>query len=163
MLLLMATSKFRSGLEERVATYLESRGIKVEYEVDKIVYEIPARQGSYCPDFLLPDGSYLETKGWFKVQDRAKHLNIKKSRPDVHIRFAFQNPHTPIYQGSQTTYASWCDHHNFSWCDAKQIPEHWLFPPANDNQKSEAITGEETNGNEQGEKSETTSGTGQED
>ena len=44
-----------------------------------------------------------------------------------------------------------------------KIPEHWLFPPANDNQKSEAITGEETNGNEQGEKSETTSGTGQED
>ena len=98
----MATSKFRSGLEERVATYLESRGIKVEYEVDKIVYEVPARQGVYHPDFLLPDGSYLETKGWFKVQDRAKHLNIKKSRPDVKIRFAFQNPHTPIYQGSNT-------------------------------------------------------------
>ena len=161
MLLLMATSKYRSGLEERVASYLESRGVKVEYEVDKIVYDIPARQGTYHPDFLLPDGSFMETKGWFKVQDRAKHLNIKKSRPDVKIRFAFQNPHTPIYAGSNTTYASWCEHHDFSWCDAKQIPEHWLFPPANDNEKLDAI-GEE-NGDKQSDEGKATPSTGQED
>ena len=52
---------FRSGLEERVADLMCELGVKYEYESTKVPYVI---QHIYTPDFLLPNGIYLECKGY---------------------------------------------------------------------------------------------------
>ena len=57
---------FRSGLEEKVADLLVNLGVKYEYESTKVPYVL---QCNYTPDFLLPNGIYLETKGLPAIQD----------------------------------------------------------------------------------------------
>ena len=51
------TSKFRSKLEENIATLLDGLGVSFEYESEKLGYTI---EHSYTPDFLLPNYTYLE-------------------------------------------------------------------------------------------------------
>ena len=114
---------FRSGLEEKVATLLFNLGVKYEYESTKVPYVL---QCNYTPDFLLPNGIYLETKGLLSEEDRRKMLAVKKANPEVDVRFVFQSPHNKIYKGSKTTYAKWAEKHGFLWCSYQTIPIEWL-------------------------------------
>lgn len=119
---------YRSGLEETIAEQLRSNEIEVLYETDRIHYVIPERQAKYTPDFKLPkkDGFwYLEGKGIWAVQDRAKHLLIKKQHTDIDIRFVFSNARSKLYKGSKTTYADYCEKHGFKWAH-KVIPDEWI-------------------------------------
>jgi hypothetical protein len=121
---------FRSGFEDKVAAALTAKGIPYEYEQHKISYLVPAQEHTYTPDFLLPNGIFIETKGVFDSQDRKKHLFIKEQYGDGYdIRFVFYNAHAPIYKGSKTTYATWCDKHGFKWAH-KSIPEAWIKEPS---------------------------------
>ena len=129
---------FRSGLERKVATHLESKKIPIRYEEDVLLYTIPKQDKSYCPDFKLPDDSYLEVKGWLKLSDRQKMIHVKRSNPDIKIRFVFSNPENKIYAGSKTTYGNWCDYNGFEWCWSNNIPDHWLHP-ISVNEKGECI------------------------
>ena len=65
---------FRSGLEERVADLLVELGISYEYETTKIDYTI---EHVYTPDFILPNGVVLETKGFWEPEDRRKILYFR--------------------------------------------------------------------------------------
>lgn len=116
---------FRSGLEERVSEELAALGIKVEYETTKIKYVKPQRNAVYTPDFLLPNGIIIETKGRFLTADRQKHLLIQAQRPDLDIRFVFSSSKTKISKQSTTTYAMWCEKHGFKYAD-KSIPNTWI-------------------------------------
>lgn len=116
---------FRSGLEDKIAKQLEDAGIKVEYETTKIKYVQPTTYHTYTPDFVLPNGIIVETKGRFVAADRKKHLLIKQQHPDLDIRFVFQRSQNTISKGSKTTYADWADKHGFKYAD-KEIPEEWL-------------------------------------
>jgi hypothetical protein len=120
-----STSKYKSGLEADVADDLKKRGIDFTYESEKVVYEIPTKEHKYTPDFFLPNGVIIETKGKFETVDRKKHLLVKDQHPDKDIRFVFSNPRNKIYKGSKTTYADWCDKHGFLWAK-KVIPKQWL-------------------------------------
>jgi hypothetical protein len=115
---------YRSGLEERVSKELEEAGVKYEYETQKIKYRVEEDR-TYTPDFILPNGIIVETKGRFTVADRKKHLLIQKQYPKHDIRFVFQNSRAKLYKGAKTTYAQWCDKHGFLYAD-KSIPEEWL-------------------------------------
>ena len=121
---------FRSGLEEQIASQLAAAGIKVEYEALKIKYEKPARISSYSPDFVLPNGIVVKSKGRYVTEDRQKHLLIKKQHPNIDIRFVFSNSRSRISKQSSTTYADWCLKNGFAFSD-KRIPEAWLKEPAN--------------------------------
>ena len=116
---------YRSGLEEVVDSTLKQRNIDGEYEKHKIKYTIPATDHTYTPDFRLPNGIFIETKGRFVVEDRKKHMLIKKQHPELDIRFVFQNSKNKIRKGSPTTYADWCIKHGFEYAD-KTIPQEWL-------------------------------------
>lgn len=119
---------FRSGLEDRVSHQITEAGLELLYETDKIGYVVPARDSKYTPDFKLPKKGgffYIETKGIWTVQDRAKHLLIQKQHPDLDIRFVFSNQNAKLYKGSPTSYASYCEKHNFRYAN-KVIPEAWL-------------------------------------
>lgn len=116
---------FRSGLEMDISESLKNQGIDGEYEQHVITYIKPATNHKYHPDFRLPNGIYVETKGRFLTDDRKKHLLIKEQHPELDIRFLFQNSKTKISKASKTTYADWCEKHGFLYAD-KIIPEDWL-------------------------------------
>ena len=114
---------FRSGLEEKVADLLVNLGVKYEYESTKVPYVL---QCNYTPDFLLPNGVYLETKGHFSEEDRRKMKAVKAANPDLDVRMVFQTPYNKIYKGSKTTYAKWAEKNGFLWCSYHSIPIEWL-------------------------------------
>ena len=115
---------YRSGLEERIAKDLSEAGVKYEYETKKIKYEINEVR-TYTPDFILPNGIIIETKGRFVVADRMKHLMIREQYPHLDLRFVFSNSRNKIRKGSKTTYGDWCTKHGFLYAD-KRIPDEWL-------------------------------------
>ena len=118
------TSNFRSKLEERVADLLEGLGITYEYESTRVPYTI---QHHYYPDFLLPNYTYLEVKGYWDAADRRKILAVKKDNPDIDLRMIFQAPYNKISKRSKTTYAQWCERHNIPWTPFHDIPLDWLI------------------------------------
>jgi hypothetical protein len=87
---------YRSGLEETISLQLTSLKVPVLYETQKIKYEVNEIR-SYTPDFILPNGIIIESKGRFVAADR----------------------------NSKTTYGDWCDKHGFLYAD-KLIPEEWI-------------------------------------
>jgi hypothetical protein len=115
---------YRSGLEENVATQLKKLGVTAEYETTKIKYRVEEDR-SYTPDFVLPNGIIIETKGRFVAADRKKHLLIKKQHPELDIRFVFSNSKTKLSKSSKTTYGAWCTKHGYLYAD-KEVPLEWL-------------------------------------
>lgn len=116
---------FRSGLEERIAEQLDSLGVEYTYEKVKLKYIKPASSHVYTPDFQLPNGIIVETKGRFLAPDRQKHLLVKKHNPELDIRFVFSNSNARISKTSKTTYAMWCRKNGYKFAD-KTIPEEWI-------------------------------------
>lgn len=116
---------YRSGLEEVIADQLRAKGIDPQYESTKIDYVKPSKKAKYTPDFILPNGIIIESKGRFVTADRQKHLLIKEQHPDLDIRFVFSNSKGRISKLSATTYAMWCQKNGFKYAD-KEIPEAWL-------------------------------------
>lgn len=116
---------FRSGLEEKVAEQLDKLGVTYTYEKLKLKYIRPASEHIYTPDFQLPNGIIVETKGRFLPADRMKHLMVKKSNPELDIRFVFSNSNARISKASKTTYAMWCRKNGYLYAD-KTIPEEWI-------------------------------------
>lgn len=116
---------FRSGLEERVAEELRQAGISFTYEEQVIKYIKPERPARYTPDFVLPSGIIVETKGRFLTADRQKHLLVKHQYPNLDIRFVFSRSKDRISKQSRTTYADWCEKNGFMYAD-RSIPKEWL-------------------------------------
>ena len=112
----------RSGLEEQVAKLLDKLKIDYTYEPEWFPYVI---EHKYVPDFRIGD-IYLETKGYFKPEDRRKMLAVKKANPNLDIRLVFQAPNNKISKKSKTTYAKWATKHGFPWCAYYAIPTDWL-------------------------------------
>ena len=115
---------YRSGLEEDISVDLKKRGVTFEYEKMKIRWILNENK-SYMPDFVLPNGIIIESKGRFVSADRKKHLKVKEQFPKLDIRFVFSNSRGKINKGSKTTYGDWCDKHGFIYSD-KKVPEEWL-------------------------------------
>jgi hypothetical protein len=115
---------YRSGLEHVVRDSLKSRKCNAKYECMKIEWE-DLTYRKYTPDFLLPNGIIIETKGRFTPADRMKHLAIKKQHPNLDIRFVFSNSNSKLRKGAKTTYADWCVKHGFMYAD-KDVPEEWV-------------------------------------
>ena len=118
---------YRSGLEVTVANQLREAGVDAKYEDpdSRIPYEVNETH-KYTPDFILPNGIIIETKGRFVTADRKKHKLIKEQHPEHDIRFVFSNSKAKISKTSPTTYAMWCDKLGFKYAD-KLIPPAWLI------------------------------------
>ena len=116
---------YRSCFEHKVSEKLTEEKIKFGYEVTQINYIKPETHHIYTVDFTLPNGILVETKGRWVLEDRKKHLLIKKQHPKLDIRIVFQNPNGKIRKGSKTTYADFCNKHEIPWSD-KEIPQSWI-------------------------------------
>jgi hypothetical protein len=119
---------FRSGLEEKIAKQLTEAGVKFGFEDRVIKYDVPAKVARYTPDFNLPNGIIVETKGRWLTADRQKHLLIKAQYPELDIRFVFSNSRQRISKASHTSYAAYCEKHGFIYADGS-IPNEWLKEP----------------------------------
>lgn len=115
---------YRSGLEVSVGDQLAGLGLEAAYESITLSYPVPAKARKYTPDFVLPNGVIVETKGRFVTADRQKHIYLKQAHPDLDVRFVFSNPNAKIGKGSKTSYADWCDKNGFRYA-AKVVPITW--------------------------------------
>ena len=115
---------YRSGLEDVISKDLKDRGVDFGYETVKINWKLVENK-TYTPDFILPNGIIIESKGRFVPDDRKKHLKVREQNPDLDIRFVFSNSKNKIRKGSKTTYAMWCEKNNFLYAD-KRIPHEWI-------------------------------------
>mgnify|MGYP003126439533 FL=1 len=114
---------FRSGLEKKVASLLLDLGVTYEYESTKIPYVI---KHNYTPDFILPNGIWLECKGYWDAADRRKVKAVKEQNPDIDLRMVFQAPFNTISKKSKTTYAQYCEKLGIPWTSYVNIPLKWL-------------------------------------
>jgi hypothetical protein len=128
----------RSGLENTTMEDLAQRGVQYRYEEVKVAYTSPATAHKYTPDFIIPNGVIVETKGIFDSDDRKKHLLIQAQNPGLDIRFVFSRskstltkrvPKTHKNYATQTTYGDWCTKHGFLFAD-KLIPQAWIDEPS---------------------------------
>jgi hypothetical protein len=115
---------YRSGLEDVISKDLKKRGVDFGYETVKIKWQL-IESKTYTPDFILPNGIIIESKGRFVPDDRKKHLKVREQNPELDIRFVFSNSRNKIRKGSKTTYAMWCEKNNFLYAD-KRIPDEWI-------------------------------------
>jgi hypothetical protein len=126
----LRVTTYRSGLEDKIAAQLASVGIAVTFEDFKISYVKPAKQHTYTPDFWLPNGIVIESKGRFLTEDRQKHKYVAEQHPDLDLRFVFSNSKTTISKASDTSYGMWCQRYGFKFAD-RLIPTAWFDEPVN--------------------------------
>lgn len=120
------TSKYRSGLEKRIAIFLKVCKEKFSYEPKGLWVRYVKPKAKYKPDFILSNGVIIEAKGLFRASDRSKHLLISKQHPNLDVRFVFSNSKNKLSKKSKTTYGMWCARHGFLYAD-QTIPKSWLY------------------------------------
>jgi hypothetical protein len=121
---------WRSGLEEAVADQLRAAGVRFLYERVTIPYTVPESTHRYTPDFILPNGIVVETKGRWLTSDRKKIKLFVKQHPEIDLRIVFSNPRSRISKQSSTTYAKFCETHGIPYA-GKLIPLEWTKEPRN--------------------------------
>lgn len=116
------THHFRSKFEASIYGTAKAARKQLDYEPkDALVrYDIHFR---YLPDWKLPNGILVESKGRLDVWDRRKHLAIKEQHPHLDIRFLFQNSRMKISKAGMT-YGEWATKHGFIYADSS-IPLEW--------------------------------------
>lgn len=97
----------------------------------------PVPEGWYLSQEWWNEHFVVETKGVFETADRQKQLLIKKQYPMSDIRLVFDRyirkdgtlgkggSLSPLYKGSKSTYASWCEKHGFIYAD-NEVPDEWF-------------------------------------
>ena len=81
---------YRSSLEESIAEYLTEQKVKFKYETVKIEWE-DIYYRKYTPDFILPNGIIIETKGEFTDGQTVSEFNesimgqIFKPKPNSEV------------------------------------------------------------------------------
>jgi len=121
----MTTS--RSGLEARVMSNLDKRGVTYEYEPCKFPYVV---ERGYVPDLLIGN-IYIEVKGYFRQDAQRKMRSMKQQHPDLDIRFLFQKASSTVQgakrrkDGTKMTCKEWAVKYGFEWAEG-EIPEEWI-------------------------------------
>ena len=111
----------KSQFEKLTLDRFRKLKVKVRYEPLLVPYQI---QAMYNPDWVLPNGVIIETKGNFDASDRSKHLKVQEQYPWLDIRFVFQRDNK-IYRKSVTRYSDWCKQHGFKFSIGR-VPVSWV-------------------------------------
>lgn len=119
----------RNDLERSVLKSLKSfkRKLKLDlaYESETIPYVL---EKTYVPDFIITrkDGTklYIESKGYFRPEDRSKLLAIKRQNPDLDLRIIFQR--NDKIKRSKSRYSDWAVRHSFDYHIGFEVPKEWL-------------------------------------
>ena len=114
---------FRSKLEAQIYNTARSSKKVLEFEPkDAIIpYTIHFR---YLPDFRLSNNILVEAKGQLDATDRRKMVAVKAARPDLDIRFVFQNARCRLSRHGKT-YGEWATYAGFPYAEGS-IPLEWF-------------------------------------
>ena len=99
------------------------RGGGGEYEPTTITYKV-LESKRYTPDIILPNGMWVELKGYFRQEDRTKMRRIRASHPDqlIGILFAKDNK---VWKGGKLRYTGWAKKYKFHTSVGENIPQEW--------------------------------------
>ncbi len=86
---------------------------RLPYETAALPYIVTHH---YHPDWQVGTNAYIETKGLWLGDDRAKMRYIQKQHPHITVLMAFQDPAKKLSKASKTTYSAWCDKYDIPWC-----------------------------------------------
>jgi len=108
-----------------VANQLDTSKVSFAYETRIVHYVIPAQTHTYRPDFNLPNGIIVETKGRWTSADRKKMGFVLEQNPELDIRmlFALDNK---LSSNSNTKYSDWCDKRGIKYAIGTEIPATWM-------------------------------------
>lgn len=115
-------NKFRSKFEEDIFNSARRSRKSLEHEPHFLSYVM---KGSYLPDFLLPNGIYVEAKGYLDAASCKKMKAVKASNPHLDIRFVFQNANGKRNKRAKLRNWEWAERHHFPWAEAT-IPLSWF-------------------------------------
>lgn len=107
----------RNKFESRIYKALKKSKVSFQYESEKIAY---IWSGHYTPDFILttPTGKiYIETKGYFRPEDKRKLVSVKRCNPQLDIRL--------LFYAHNTQYIKWAVKNGFKYA-VENIPKEWL-------------------------------------
>ena len=141
----------RSGFERKIAAALTARGERYEYEVDKIPYVVPSSTHFYVPDFKLDNGIYVEGKGIFDRDARAKMMLVIEQNPDKDIRILFMR-NNKLTRTSKQTYGDWCDKKGIKWAVSTkgEVPDEWINHKPSPRTLAERVLAEPSTGDKAG-------------
>jgi hypothetical protein len=129
-------NRYRSKLEARIALTLPKGST---YECTTLKYRKRTRRkmvcqtcggeeilqyADYLTDFRLPNGIYLEVKGWFKPNDRTKMESVIACNPEVDIRMVLQTDSWTTKLKKQR-YSDWCNKRKIKYCIGT-VPKEWM-------------------------------------
>jgi len=112
---------YKSKFEAKIAANLIKRKVNFKYELWSYPYTL---EKWYTPDWFLPGGVIVETKGKFTSADRTKMLIIKEEFPDLDIRLVFMRDNY-LRKGSKTKYSDWARKHGYTYAIG-DIPDEWI-------------------------------------
>lgn len=121
--------KYRSGLEQLVATLMKAKGLLHAHEATTLKYLKPVSRHRYLVDFDLngiagiPTTIYLETKGRLTSADRKKMKLVTEQHPEKLIVMLFSKPNNKINKGSQTSYSDWAENNGIRWISLDDFEE----------------------------------------
>lgn len=116
---------FRSKFEESIFDTAKRSRKTLVHEPHFIPYVM---KGSYLPDFQLPNGIYVEAKGYLDAAACRKMIAVKKSNPHLDIRFVFQNANGKRNKRAKLRNWEWAEKHGFPWAEGT-IPLAWWKEP----------------------------------
>lgn len=118
----------KNKFEEQIDERLRRAKVKYKYEKEKIPY-ILARH--YTPDFVIETKRgkiYIECKGFFRPEHKAKMAAVKKMHPNLDIRIVFYAPPklTPSVIKKLDGYVKWAQRYSFPYAIG-DIPDEWFI------------------------------------
>ena len=124
--------KTRNKFEESGYKQLNKANVPFLYEEMTVSYVL---EKDYIPDFTVfwkPSGTgngkirfIVEFKGYFRAVDQVKMKAVKRTNPELDIRFVFQDSSKKIRKGAKLNYGEWATKNGFVWAEGK-IPPKWL-------------------------------------
>lgn len=108
----------RNKFEQRIHKQLTKAGVEFKYEEERIPYYL-ARH--YIPDFIIKTATgkiYIECKGYFRPEHKAKMIAVKKLNPQMDLRILFYAPNIKNER--------WAVKNGFKYA-VDTIPDEWLI------------------------------------
>lgn len=106
-----------NGFEKEIRTQLKRAKVQFKFEGEKIPY-VQAKH--YKPDFVIvtPNGIiYVECKGYFRPEHKAKMKAVKRQHPEKDIRLLFYR--------EVKAYIRWAEKNGFIYA-IRKVPKEWL-------------------------------------
>lgn len=109
---------------KKIYTQTDIYDSRAEYRVQQTSKELKhhpekrlkfTTEHTYTPDFIAPDGTLIEVKGYLSPDDRSKYKALKKCNPDMKFVFVFTKPNETISKASRTMYKDWARKAGFQW------------------------------------------------